>query len=129
MLALFMCFKANASRIKHEKYYQERHCNSLNGSVEYVIPKQRRVDCFTEKYAIEYDFANKIYECLSQARYYGKITGKIPVCALIMEDKMRDKRFLDIGTNQNGVEVICIGKRGIEIKCPHAANQTEISSD
>jgi hypothetical protein len=115
-----MCFKANAGRNKPERYYQEGHCNSLNGSVEYVILKQRRVDCLTEKYAIEYDFANKIYECLSQARYYGKITGKIPVCALIMEDKMRDKRFLDIGTNQNGVEVICIGKKGMEIKCPHA---------
>ena len=68
MLALVICLNANASRAKPEKYYQERHCNSLNGSVEYVIPKQRRVDCLTEKYAIEYDFANKIYECLSQAR-------------------------------------------------------------
>ena len=120
MLALVFCFNAKASRIKHEKYYQERHCNSLNGSVEYSIPKQRRVDCLTEKYAIEYDFANKIYECLSQARYYGKITGKIPVCALIIEDKIRDKRFLDIAINQDGVQIICIGKRGKEIKCPHA---------
>lgn len=120
MLALVFCFNAKASRIKSEKYYQERHCNSLNGSIEYIIPKQRRVDCLTGKYAIEYDFANKIYECLSQARYYGNVTGKIPVCALIIENKKKDKRFLDIAINQDGVQIICIGKKGMEIKCPHA---------
>ena len=120
MLAFGMCLNVKASRVKHERYYQERHCKSVNGEVEYSIPKQRRVDCLTEKYAIEYDFAGKIYECLSQAKYYGEITGKIPVCALIMEDKKKDQRFLDIARNWNNVQIICIGKRGKEIKCPHA---------
>lgn len=116
----FIFFNASAGRMKPEKYYQEKHCKSLNGEVEYSIPKQRRVDCLTEKYAIEYDFAHKIYECLSQAKYYGEITGKIPVCALIMEDKKKDKRFLDIAQNWKRVKIICIGKQGREIKCPHA---------
>ena len=119
MLALVICLNANASRAKPERYYQEKHCNSLNGRTEYVITKQRRVDCLTEKYAIEYDFANQIYECLSQARLYWEITGKIPVCALIIENKKKDKRFLDIAINQDGVQIICIGKKGREVECPY----------
>ena len=120
MLAFFICLNVKADRIKHEKYYQEKHCKSLNGEVEYSIPKQRRVDCLTEKYAIEYDFAGKIYECITQAKHYGIETHKKPVCALIIINKRHDKRYFDIACENQDIQIICIGRRGKETKCPHA---------
>lgn len=120
MLSLFVCYNAKAGSVKRERYYQEKHCKSLNGEIEYVIEKQRRVDCVTEKYAIEYDFAYKVYECVSQARHYGLIMHKKPVCALIVINKKHDKRYFDIAYENDDIKIVCIGRRGVEIKCPHA---------
>jgi hypothetical protein len=42
-----------------EKYYQNIHCDSLKGQVEYKLEDKTRIDCLTNKRAIEYDFATK----------------------------------------------------------------------
>lgn len=56
-----------------EKSYQDATCN---GIIEYRLDDGTRVDCLTEIYAIEYDFANKWYNALGQSLYYSMKTGK-----------------------------------------------------
>lgn len=61
--------------------------------MEYVLDDQARVDCLTDEYAIEFDFANKWAEAIGQALYYAKKTGRRPGIVLIMESS-GDQKYL-----------------------------------
>ena len=76
-----------------EKVYQKYWCIQNNGITEYKLDDGTRVDCLTDKLAVEFDFAPKWHECIGQALYYGKKTKHIPACVLILE-KEDDIRFL-----------------------------------
>lgn len=77
-----------------EKIYQEHWCKARGGQLEYKLNDKTRVDCLTEKYAVEFDFANKWHECIGQALYYGQKTKKTPACVLIMERGEKDLKYL-----------------------------------
>ncbi len=77
-----------------EKEYQELWCLKAGGTLEEVLPDKTRVDCITEKYAVEIDFAEKWAEAVGQALYYGLITEKLPAVLLIVESPA-DRRYLD----------------------------------
>lgn len=74
-----------------EKEYQEAWCDKANGIMEYVLDDRTRVDCLTEEYAIEFDFAKKWAEAIGQALHYSIKTGKKPGVVLIMKDRKDDK--------------------------------------
>jgi len=78
---------ANAKML--EKDYVKKHCD---GIVEYKNSDDTRIDCLTDSEAIEFDYGKKWAECVSQALYYGELTGKTPVCALILDTD--EKRYL-----------------------------------
>lgn len=61
--------------------------------MEYVLEDRARVDCLTEEYAVEIDFAPKWAEAVGQALYYAIMTGKKPGVVLILRNE-GDKRFL-----------------------------------
>ena len=82
-----------AANINKEKEYQKLWCAQHNGKIEYVLDDKTRVDCLTEDYAIEFDFAYKWAEAVGQALYYALMTNKKPGIVLIIE-KERDKRNL-----------------------------------
>lgn len=77
---------------KNEKYYQTKMCQELGGKIEYVLPDKTRVDCLTDEYAIEVDFAKKWAEAIGQSLYYAQITGKKPAIGFIVEDG--DDRYI-----------------------------------
>ena len=77
----------------HEKHYQILLCNELDGKMEYVLQDRTRVDCLTDEYAIEVDFAKKWAESVGQSLYYAHMTGKKPAVGFIMNLK-KDKRYL-----------------------------------
>lgn len=64
----------------HEKDYVNQYCEGIK---EYMLPDKTRVDCLTEKYAIEFDYAKKWAESIGQSLYYAKKTGKKPAVAII----------------------------------------------
>lgn len=84
----------SCKHLQPEKYYQEQWCSKHKGVVEHKLSDKARVDCLTDKYAVEFDFAPKWAECIGQALYYGKMTGKQPACVLIMERGEKDLRYL-----------------------------------
>ena len=79
---IFLCvvsivFLTGCSKTKHkEKYYQTELCNSLDGVMEQSLLDRTRVDCLTDVYAIEVDFAKKWAESVGQSLYYAAMTDK-----------------------------------------------------
>jgi len=70
-----------------EKDYQIKLCNQLNGTIEYRLPDGSRVDCLTDKYAIEVDYSKKWKEAIGQSLFYGIHTGRKPAIAIITNGK------------------------------------------
>lgn len=88
-------FNTYAKHTHYESYYQNIDCDKKKGIAEYKLENRRRVDCLTKKEAIEYDWQNKLFECLGQALYYGYKTNKKAVCALIVkENNSKEYRLL-----------------------------------
>ena len=72
---------------KHnEASYQQAWCSLQNGIEEYENKDFTRVDCLSEKYADELDFANKWQESIGQALHYGHMTGKKTRVVLISDN-------------------------------------------
>lgn len=84
-----------AANLHKEKEYQNVWCAQHNGEIEYVLDDKTRVDCLTDDYAIEFDFAYKWAEAVGQALYYAAKTSKKPGIVIIIEkDNDKDKRNL-----------------------------------
>lgn len=83
---------SKASTKHNEKYYQTILCNELDGKMEVVLEDRTRVDCLTDEYAIEVDFAKKWAESIGQSLYYAEMTGKKPSIGLILGS--HDNRYL-----------------------------------
>lgn len=90
-LALLGC--STTSKKYYEKHYQTKLCDELDGEMEVVLKDRTRVDCLTDEYAIEVDFAKKWAEGIGQSLYYAHMTGKKPAVALIV-DEDKDKRYI-----------------------------------
>ena len=101
-----------SSKPKHnEKYYQTILCNELNGVMEYRLSDRTRVDCLTQEYAIEVDFAKKWAESIGQALYYSQMTSKQPAVALIVADnEYRFVKRLEKVTDKFLIKVFIIEK-------------------
>ena len=96
IILLFSVFIVQTAFAKHEypeKVYQKHWCSQKGGITEYKLDDGTRVDCLTDKLAVEFDFAPKWHECIGQALYYGRKTNKTPACVLILEND-DDVRFL-----------------------------------
>jgi len=77
---------------KNERYYQERLCDKLDGVIEYTLKDKTRVDCLTDEYAIEVDWAKKWAEGVGQSLYYAHMTERKPAIGLIVNSK--DSRYI-----------------------------------
>ncbi len=78
-----------------EKDYVNQYCKGIK---EYTLPDRTRIDCLTDEYAIEFDYAKKWAESIGQSLYYAKKTGKKPAVAIIMScenDRKYIKRIQD----------------------------------
>ena len=78
----------------NESSYQHAYCSTHKGIEEYELPDKTRVDCLTDEYAIEFDFANKYYEAIGQALHYAILTGKKPKVVLILDKKYKNKQMI-----------------------------------
>lgn len=70
----------------NEESYQKAWCDACGGIMEYENKDKTRVDCLTQKEAVEFDFANKWHESIGQALHYGVMTGKKPMVVLILDE-------------------------------------------
>ena len=77
----------------HKSSYKSSHLKEgdyvkmyCKGIIEYQLSDRTRVDCLTDEYAIEYDWAKKWAESIGQAMYYSNMTGKKPAVAIIIKN-------------------------------------------
>ena len=75
----------------YEKDYVNHYCE---GITEYVLPDKTRVDCLTDDYAIEFDYAKKWAESIGQSLYYASKTGKKPAVAIILTNPS-DTKYIE----------------------------------
>ena len=91
---LLFPFPALAGHLHPEKYYQERWCRAVGGSVATVQSKE--IDCLTDTHAIEVEFAGfKSYEAVGQALRYMRLSGRDRGGILFVVEKPSDIRFVD----------------------------------
>ena len=63
--------------------------------MEYKLDDNTRVDCLTNEYAVEFDFASKWSESIGQSLYYALKTDLKPAVVLIMEKPAKDLKYLN----------------------------------
>lgn len=83
---------ANSAKLFKENYYQNEWCCKHNGIIEYKLQDKTRVDCLTQNYACEFDFANKWYEGFTQVLWYSHNTGK-KACLILIIEKSSDFKY------------------------------------
>jgi len=95
LAALLLLLTGCGKKEKHkEKYYQTALCHKMNGVMEQSLLDRTRIDCLTDAYAIEVDFAKKWAESVGQSLYYALMTGKKPAVGFILDESKKDQRHL-----------------------------------
>jgi len=77
-----------------ESSYQHAYCSMHNGIEEFELQDKTRIDCLTDDYAIEFDFANKWAESIGQAVHYALMSGKKPKIVLILDNKYKQQQMV-----------------------------------
>lgn len=88
IILLSLLFTGTISPAKHvilEKEYQDKFCKFIQGQPEVVLDNKRRIDCVDSKYAVEVDFAHKVFEGIGQSEYYAYKTHKKAGLLLVIE--------------------------------------------
>lgn len=85
LVLILLSFNSHAEQ--PERFYQRIWCDAHGGKAEVVMSDGTRCDCVTSEYAVEFDFGKKWCEGVSQALYYGALTGKRPMLVLIVQDE------------------------------------------
>lgn len=97
---------------KLESEYRDAFCDQMGGVREYRLEDRARIDCLSDTYAIEIEFAKKWAEGIGQSLYYAQMSGKKPAIALIMahgKEEVYLKR-LDTVAARHGIKVFIINK-------------------
>ena len=89
------CGYRNPVHKHNEASYQKAWCKEHNGIEEFENEDYTRVDCLTDKHAVEFDFANKWAESIGQALHYQKMTGKKAKVVLILDNEKEQKVYYE----------------------------------
>ena len=96
-------------------------CEKQGGESQKRMPNGTWADCVTAEFAVEFDFGRgmKPYECAGQAFRYADLSGKRPLCVLIMAADISARQFLRaIDKIASPVQVACVDETGEEFICP-----------
>ena len=85
--------------------YVNMYCK---GIIEYQLSDRTRVDCLTDEYAIEYDWAKKWAESIGQSMYYSKMTGKAPAVVLILTSPNDYHYVKRVERLDNGIKIFLV---------------------
>lgn len=108
MLLLSISTSSFAAHLHSERDYQEQWCSDHGGALEYVLGDKSRVDCLTDSYAVEVEFAPKWKEAIGQALYYSIKTKRKPGIVVISENPETDAKHikrLRIVSEEYGIEL------------------------
>lgn len=82
----------SSAKVNHFEYKEKDYVAQFcSGKIEYMLPDRTRIDCLTNEYAIEFDWAYKWAESIGQSLYYARQTGLKPAVAIIMKNPNDEK--------------------------------------
>ena len=85
-IIIFLNTAAVKASTQHpEKWYQIVWCLANKGEMEAKMRDNSRVDCLTNEYAVEVEFASKWPEALGQSLHYALLSKRKPGIALIIK--------------------------------------------
>ncbi|GFO68578.1 hypothetical protein GMLC_21570 [Geomonas limicola] len=105
-----------AGHLHPEREYQAAWCQRAGGEQEVVLDDRSRVDCLTEVYAVEVEFAPKWKEAVGQSLFYGLKLKRRPGIVLILEEP-EEHRYLDrlkLVADRYGIQVWEMGPGALE---------------
>jgi len=79
----------------YEKDYNTYWCEAREGRLEATTIDGSRVDCLLPNYAVEGERAYKWKEAVGQSLFYGIQTQRTPAILLIVNDPVKDKKYID----------------------------------
>lgn len=97
ILTLFLVlFSTNilSKPLHNEAHYSDAFCNAREGVSELILKDGSRVDCLTEKHAVEADRAYKWAEAIGQSLLYSNLTGKEPAVLIILYNDRNDCAYI-----------------------------------
>ena len=109
LIAVMLGMPCSAKHTYLEKDYRKKWCTDNKGQSEVRLGSSR-VDCETEQYAVEVEFAHKFYEAIGQSEVYSIKLNKQPAILLILETK-DDERYLEdlnLVANKLGIKIFLI---------------------
>ncbi len=83
-----------AGRLHPKRWYQERWCAKYFDSAQVTVSDQ--YDCLSEKYVIEFDYADRWYESIGESLHYALQTGRKAGIVLIMEKESDIKYWIKL---------------------------------
>ena len=97
---------------KPESEYRDAFCDRIGGVREYQLKDRARIDCLSDTYAIEIEFARKWAEGIGQSLYYAQMSGKKPAIALIMAPGKEETYLNRLNTvaTRHGIKIFIIDK-------------------
>jgi hypothetical protein len=105
IVSVLFATTAHTGHLHKESEYRDAWCTK--GRTEVTLHDGSRVDCLTENYAVEFDFAPKANEALGQSIHYARITGTEPAIVLIIETEKDWRHYKRIRRTAN--------KRGVKL--------------
>ena len=85
-ILIFLTQPVYAKELKHKATYQKEWCAKHNGEIDYKTQESSTVDCLTNNYSIEFDFAEKWVQAMKKSRHQSLSTGKAPGVVLILQN-------------------------------------------
>jgi hypothetical protein len=84
----------SAERLHPKRWYQDRWCAKYLDETEASVSDQ--YDCLSEKYVIEFDYADLWYESIGESLHYAMQTGRRAGIVLIMEKESDIKYWIKL---------------------------------
>lgn len=112
VVSLVGCLATSPKKLREADYVR----SWCKGEVEHVLKDSTRVDCLTDEYAIEFDFAKKWAEAVGQSLHYARMTGKKPGIVLILREPGEQrflKRLMPLA-DQQGIKVWTLGSEFVD---------------
>ena len=94
LVALLIPSLVFAERLHPKRWYQERWCAKYFENDTVSVSDQ--YDCLSDKYVIEFDYADMWYEAIGESLHYALQTGRKAGIVLIMENESDLKYWIKL---------------------------------
>ena len=103
-----------------EAEYQKEWCAKHNGEIDYKTQEKTTVDCLTDTYSVELDYAEKWVQAMRKSRDHSLSTGKAPGVVLILQNSADEKHLFKlrqvVEKRRLGIKIWTVG-RDVELPC------------